>query len=81
MLMTYILAIVDDDQKDKIVNAIRTHYGLETKYTMIDNHQDVFSRNFCGEGVPYFYLDKIGYDKQCDANILTKLLGLVKYPK
>lgn len=30
---------LDDDQKDKIVNAIRTHYGLETKYTMIDNHR------------------------------------------
>ena len=65
------------NQMEEIINNL----GKNGIYTMIDNHQDVFSRNFCGEGVPYFYLDKIGYDKQCDANILTKLLGLVNICK
>ena len=60
------------NKMEEIINNL----GKNGIYTMIDNHQDCFSRNFCGEGVPYFYLDKIGYDKKCDANILSRLLGL-----
>ena len=44
------------NKMEEIINNL----GKNGIYTMIDNHQDCFSRNFCGEGVPYFYLDKIG---------------------
>ena len=30
---------LDDKLKNKIINAIRTHYGLETKYSMLDNRR------------------------------------------
>ena len=43
---------------------------------MIDAHEDVFARNFCGERVPYFYVNKMGYDQKCDANVMTRILGL-----
>ena len=32
--------------------------GLKGIYTIIDAHQDMFSRLFCGEGVPIFYAKK-----------------------
>lgn len=35
-------------------------------YTLVDAHQDAFSRNNCGEGVPTFYADKaIGRHPSC----------------
>ena len=40
-------------------------------YTMVDAHQDVFARNFCGEGVPYSYANELEYDNKCDASIVT----------
>ena len=41
----------------EIVNKL----GENGIYSIIDAHQDVFARNFCGEGVPAFYTEKIGY--------------------
>ena len=61
------------DQVEKIINKL----GENGVYTMVDAHQDVFARQFCGEGVPYFYVNEMGYDKKCDASILTRLLDLV----
>lgn len=30
---------LDNEIKDKVVNAVRTHYGLETKHTLLDNRR------------------------------------------
>ena len=58
---------------EEIINKL----GENGIYTMVDAHQDVFSRNFCGEGVPYFYVNEMGYDKKCDASALTRILDLI----
>ena len=60
------------NQVEKIINTL----GENGIYTIVDAHQDVFSRNFCGEGVPYFYVNDMGYEKKCDANLLTRILDL-----
>ena len=67
--------IYDYDYLDKIEKIINK-LGENGIYTMIDAHEDVFARNFCGEGVPYFYVNEMGYDKKCDANVMTRILGL-----
>jgi endoglycosylceramidase len=46
-------------------------------YVLLDAHQDMFSRKFCGEGVPLFYANKLSYDTDCNRNLLSKILGLV----
>ena len=38
-------------QIDALINSF-AEYGI---YTIVDNHQDLFSRSLCGEGVPHFY--------------------------
>ncbi len=38
------------NKMEEIINNL----GKNGIYIMIDNHQNCFSRNFCGEGVPYF---------------------------
>jgi endoglycosylceramidase len=39
---------------DNLINEF-AKYGI---YTIVDNHQDLFSRSLCGEGVPHFYTPK-----------------------
>jgi len=51
--------------------------GKNEIYTIIDAHQDLFSRKTCGEGVPYFYVDSVNYDQICDGNLLKKFLHLI----
>ena len=68
--------VYDMDYLQKVEEIINT-LGKNGIYTMVDAHQDAFSRNFCGEGVPYFYTNELGYDKKCNANIVTQFLGLV----
>ena len=68
--------VYDQDFLNKVEKIINT-LGENGIYTLVDAHQDVFARNFCGEGVPYFYVNEMGYDEKCDANALTRLLGLV----
>ena len=58
------------NKMEEIINNL----GKEGIYTMIDAHQDVFSRKFCGEGVPYFYTEKLSYDKTCNGNFISKIL-------
>ena len=43
---------------------------------IIDAHQDMFSRLFCGEGAPKFYVDKLTYSSDCKTNIISRLFGL-----
>jgi len=68
--------VYDMEYLKKVEEIINT-LGKNGIYTMVDAHQDAFSRNFCGEGVPYFYTNELGYDKQCNANIVTQFLGFV----
>lgn len=44
---------------------------------IIDAHQDMFSRLFCGEGVPPFYAKKLFFDNTCHTNILSKFFEMV----
>ena len=44
---------------------------------IIDAHQDMFSRLFCGEGAPKFYVDKLKYAKDCNTNLISRFFGLV----
>ena len=68
--------VYDDEYLDKVEQIINT-LGENGIYTMVDAHQDVFSRQFCGEGVPYFYVNEMGYDKKCGARALTRILDFV----
>ena len=43
---------------------------------LIDAHQDMFSRLFCGEGTPKFYTEKLTYETQCKENFLSRLFSL-----
>ena len=63
--------VYDMEYLDKVEEIIN-NLGEKGIYTMIDAHQDVFSRNFCGEGVPYFYANQLEYDKKCNASIVTQ---------
>ena len=70
----------DYDYLNQIKNIIN-NLGKNGIFTMIDNHQDMFSRKFCGEGVPYFYVNKLNYDNNCESNYLSKFyhfIGLCK---
>ena len=44
---------------------------------IIDAHQDMFTRLFCGEGSPKFYAENMTYDKDCNSNLLSRFFGLV----
>ena len=68
--------VYDQDYLNKVEEIINT-LGKNGIYTMVDAHQDVFSRTFCGEGVPYFYVNEMGYDKKCDASYLTRILDFI----
>ena len=43
---------------------------------IIDAHQDMFSRLFCGEGAPKFYAENMTYAIDCKTNIISRLFGL-----
>ena len=46
-------------------------------YVIIDAHQDMFSRLFCGEGTPKFYTEKLSYTKDCNTNLISRFFGLL----
>lgn len=55
--MTYL------DEVDKLI----TRLGQKGIYTMVDAHQDLYSRNTCGEGIPAFYAVDVSHS--CDVSI------------
>lgn len=62
------------DTYEKIVNKL----GERGIYTILDSHQDMFSRILCGEGVPTFYAKNLLYKSVCgEDNILEKFFHLV----
>ena len=46
-------------------------------HVIIDAHQDMFSRLFCGEGAPKFYTENLTYAKDCNTNLISKFFGLL----
>jgi len=48
--------------------------GRNGIYTIIDAHQDVLTRKFCGEGIPSFYINDLSYEKTCDGNLLKRFM-------
>ena len=56
-----------------IINKLGSH-GI---YTILDAHQDLFSRIFCGEGVPSFYAKDIPVDKTCSSTITAEYFKLI----
>lgn len=43
--------------------------------TIVDNHQDLFSRRLCGEGVPWFYTPT-NLDHHCPKTVLAQAFHL-----
>lgn len=61
------------------VNQTITTLGLAGIYTILDSHQDLFTRRFCGEGMPYFYTPEVNH--RCDAywmGTMFEIMGLCK---
>lgn len=57
--------VYDEDYLNKVETLIN-RLGDAGIYTLVDAHQDVFSRQICGEGVPTFYAEHaIGRDPVC----------------
>jgi endoglycosylceramidase len=57
-------------QMEKIINIL----GENGISVILDAHQDMFSRNFCGEGVPHFHAKKLSHNKECDDTYLSWML-------
>jgi endoglycosylceramidase len=65
------------EEVDKLVNKLAT-YGI---YTVVDAHQDLFSRMTCGEGMPSFYVPDSELIHTCPQSIpglLAELVGACK---
>lgn len=68
--------VYDTEHLEK-VEAIVNMLGKNGIYVLIDAHQDMFSRLFCGEGVPHFYAKKMTYEQECKTNFLSRVMRLV----
>jgi len=56
---------------DKYLNLVNK-LGAHGIFTIIDSHQDLFSRVTCGEGVPVFYVRELDYEKDCNGNLFKR---------
>ena len=63
----------DDEYLDKVEQLINK-LGEAGIYTLVDMHQDVFSRSICGEGFPDFYTKEIIKDSQCINGFMDSIL-------
>ena len=62
------------------VKVLINKLGEKGIYTLVDSHQDAFSRKFCGEGFPEFYADE-DLMTECTGAVLPwlyKVFGLCK---
>lgn len=59
------------DQVEDLINRI----GEAGYPVIVDNHQDLFSRTLCGEGVPWFYTPT-DLDHKCPKTILAQAFHL-----
>lgn len=60
--------VYDTAYLDK-VDALINKFGEYGMAVIVDNHQDLFSRNLCGEGIPYFYTPT-DIDHKCPMSLL-----------
>lgn len=56
------------------MNTLINKLGAAGIYTLVDAHQDIFARQFCGEGVPSFYATDV--TSKCDYNLVSDVLQL-----
>jgi endoglycosylceramidase len=68
--------IYDHGLLEKYLNLVNK-LGQNDIYTIIDSHQDILSRQTCGEGIPLFYIESINHDKDCSGSLLKKFLNLI----
>lgn len=61
------------EKVEKIIDAL----GSNGIYTLLDSHQDMFSRLFCGEGVPHFYAKKLTFNTKCNTSLLESFYGKI----
>lgn len=67
--------VYDENYLNEIETLIN-RLGENGIYTLVDAHQDVFSRQICGEGVPTFYADDaIGRKPTCFNRVLDPILS------
>ena len=59
------------DQIDSLINRFGD-YGMAV---IVDNHQDLFSRQLCGEGVPHFYTPE-DVDHKCPFGVVGTFFRL-----
>ncbi len=66
--------VYDDAYLDKVETLIN-RLGEAGIYTLVDQHQDMFARNICGEGFPDFYAKQvIGKNPSCFSPLIDSLL-------
>lgn len=66
--------VYDQDYLDKVESLIN-RLGEAGIYTLVDAHQDVFARSFCGEGMPDFYAkEAVGAEPACISPNIDKQL-------
>ena len=68
--------VYDHEHLEKISKII-DDLGSHGIYTILDAHQDMFSRQFCGEGVPLFYAKELRHEKECKTNLISRMMRLV----
>lgn len=61
---------------DKYFNLVQ-ELGRNGIYTIIDAHQDVLSRQTCGEGIPAFYARSANPEQTCNSSVFKKFLHLL----
>ena len=66
--------VYDMEYLDK-VDALINKFGDYGMAVIVDNHQDLFSRSLCGEGVPHFYTPST-IDHKCPNSILAIVFRL-----
>jgi endoglycosylceramidase len=59
------------DAVDNLIN----QFGKDGITVIVDNHQDLFSRRLCGEGVPWFYTPK-DLDHHCPKTLVAQAFHL-----
>ncbi len=59
------------------MNGLITKLGKNGIYVLVDAHQDVWSRQLCGEGVPQFYLKDVSHHCWSFENIYGGLFSLL----
>lgn len=72
--------IYDDKYLEKINDIIKI-LGENGIYTILDSHQDLFSKSTCGEGVPVFYSKQIKLKNHCQETLMNKLFYMFDFCK